>query len=178
MQQRLYLRPEPQGQRAFRETGICENTGCDARSATKRSTESRTATRLFVETSGWYALIDRRDAWHANAAQQVATLLDARGRLVTTDYVVDESCTLARARAGCVAANRLLDVSKQTGALDWGWIGAERFARAEVCFRKHSDHGYSFTDCTSFVVMRELKLARVLANDAHFTQAGFEPTLS
>ena len=136
------------------------------------------ATRLFIDTSGWYALIDRRDAWHATAAQQVAKLLDARGRLVTTDYVVDESCTLARTRAGRVAANRLLDLLKQTGALDWEWIGAERFARTEVFFRKHSDHGYSFTDCTSFVTMRELKLTRALTSDAHFTKAGFEATLS
>jgi hypothetical protein len=136
------------------------------------------AARLFVDTSGWYALINRADAWHVEAAQQVAKLLDARGRLVTTDYVVDESCTLKRARAGRVAANRLLDLLKQTGALNWEWIGAERFALTEILFRKHSDHGYSFTDCTSFVVMPELKLARVLTSDAHFAQAGFEATLS
>jgi uncharacterized protein len=136
------------------------------------------ATRLFVDTSGWYALIDRRDTRHVTAVQQVAKVLNARGRLVTTDYVIDESCTLARARAGRAAANNLLDLLNQTGGLDWEWIGAERFARTAVFFRKHGDHGYSFTDCTSFVVMRELKLTRALTGDAHFTQAGFEATLS
>lgn len=136
------------------------------------------ARRLFIDTSGWYALIDRRDAWHAAATQQLATLLAARGRLVTTDYVVDESCTLTRMRAGRAAANRLLDLLSQTRGVDWEWIGTERFARAQTFFRKHGDHAYSFTDCTSFVVMRELRLARALTTDANFTHAGFEATLS
>jgi predicted nucleic acid-binding protein len=41
-------------------------------------------------------------------------------------------------------------------------------------FRKHADHQHSFTDCTSFVVMRELKLSQALMTDHHFSQAGFD----
>jgi hypothetical protein len=57
------------------------------------------------------------------------------------------------------------------------WCGAARFDMTKAFFRKHADHAYSFTDCTSFVVMRELKLSQALTSDRHFTQAGFEALL-
>jgi predicted nucleic acid-binding protein len=44
-------------------------------------------------------------------------------------------------------------------------------------FRQHADHGYSFTDYTSFVVMRELGLRYALTTDHHFTEAGFRGLL-
>jgi hypothetical protein len=52
-----------------------------------------------------------------------------------------------------------------------------RFEAAKTFFRRHADHGYSFTDCTSFVTMREMRLTRVLTIDRHFQQAGFQVLL-
>ncbi len=48
---------------------------------------------------------------------------------------------------------------------------------AKNFFRKHSDRCYSFTDCTSFVVMRELRLTEALTTDRHFVEAGFRVLL-
>jgi predicted nucleic acid-binding protein len=93
---------------------------------------------------------------------------------VTTDYILDESCTLAKARAGSSMALRLLDLIAGTTALDLEWIDAERFRRAEMHFRKHRDQAFSFTDCTSFVVMHQLRLSQVITSDEHFRIAGFE----
>jgi uncharacterized protein len=71
----------------------------------------------------------------------------------------------------------LLDRIDRSPATVIEWIGRERFERAKTFFRKHADHGYSFTDCTSFVLMRELKLQDVLTTDRHFKEAGFRPLL-
>jgi predicted nucleic acid-binding protein len=57
-------------------------------------------------------------------------------------------------------------------------VGSTRFDATKAFFRKHSDHGYSFTDCTSFLVMRELHLTKALTSDGHFAEAGFEALLS
>lgn len=134
--------------------------------------------RMFVDTSGWYALVDRRDAWHSAATEHVQSLVASGGRLVTTDYVVDETCTLTKARAGAQAAARVLDLLHQTDGVDWEWISADRFARAEAMFRKQADQQYSFTDCTSFIVMREVRLTNALTSDEHFRIAGFRPALT
>jgi predicted nucleic acid-binding protein len=40
-------------------------------------------------------------------------------------------------------------------------------------FKQYSDKDFSFTDCTSFVVMRQLGLSEVFTNDHHFEQMGF-----
>ena len=40
-------------------------------------------------------------------------------------------------------------------------------------FRNRPDKGWSFTDCSSFVLMQEYRLINALAFDDHFRQAGF-----
>jgi predicted nucleic acid-binding protein len=129
--------------------------------------------RAFVDTSGWYALVDRRDPRHGAVAALVAELVKAGTRLVTTDYIIDESCTLAKARSGSPMAFRLLDLVHATAALDLEWIGAERFDRSERELRKYHDQAFSFTDCTSFTLMRELGITDVITADDHFRVAGF-----
>jgi len=126
-----------------------------------------------MDTSGWYALVDRRDPHHGTVAALVAELVKTGTRLVTTDYIVDESCTLAKARSGSPMALRLLDLVHATAALDLEWIGAERFDRSERELRKYHDQAFSFTDCTSFTLMRELGITDVITADDHFRVAGF-----
>ncbi|MEX2526668.1 MAG: PIN domain-containing protein [Gemmatimonadota bacterium] len=132
------------------------------------------ARSVFVDTSGWYALIDRRDVDHAATMDTVERVICGGTRLVSTDYVIDESCTLAKARAGSEAALRLLDLLNGTAALDLEWIGPDRFYRAEALFRKYRDQRFSFTDCTSFAVMRERGIGEVITGDEHFRIMGFQ----
>jgi uncharacterized protein len=129
---------------------------------------------VFVDTSGWYALLDRRDAGHRTVTAFIEQAVRSGRRLVTTDYILDESCTLAKARAGSPMALRLLDLIAGTTAVDLEWIDAERFRRAETHFRKHRDQEFSFTDCTSFIVMRQVGVSQVVTSDEHFRIAGFE----
>lgn len=135
------------------------------------------AADLFVDTSGLYALADRRDPIRALAQKQVGARVSAGARLVLTDYILDEACTLAKVRAGSEAALRLLKLVEASAGFRMEWVGPDRFELAKIYFRKHADHGYSFTDCTSFVVMRELRLRDALTTDHHFAEAGFRGLL-
>ena len=130
--------------------------------------------RVFVDTSGWYSLIDRRDAGHGPTRAFVGEWLGSGGRLVSSDYVLDEAFTLARARSGATAAIRLMDLIEGTAALDLEWVSYERFERAKALFRRYADQAFSLTDCTSFVLMRELELGGAVTSDEHFRIAGFE----
>ncbi len=128
---------------------------------------------VLVDSSGLYALADRRDFSHARAEKCVAKLLDSGAGLILTDYILDEACTLAKVRAGGNAALRLLDIVERSRAFQMFWVGIERFEAAKAFFRKYADHGYSFTDCTSFVLMQERRLRDALTTDRHFAEAGF-----
>lgn len=135
------------------------------------------AADVFVDTAGLYALADHRDPSRPAAVRIVSELVKRKRRLVLTDYVLDEAAALAKARGGGAAAIRLLEIAERSAGFDCAWIGPERFGAAKQFFCKHADHGYSFTDCTSFVTMRELRITEVLTTDRHFQEAGFNVLL-
>jgi predicted nucleic acid-binding protein len=128
---------------------------------------------VFVDTSALYALVDKNDANHLVARETAARLARAGRRIVATDYIVAETVNLANARGGAIVGTRVLDLIEQSAGIRLEWVGMDRFAMAKAFFRKHFDHGYSFTDCTSFVVMRELRLGEALTTDRHFVEARF-----
>jgi predicted nucleic acid-binding protein len=132
---------------------------------------------IFVDTSGFYALLAGKDPCHEKAAAILKKASSARSRFVTTDYVLDETAALLKARG----LGHLLDLffSDLTASLACRtlWTGSDDFARARDYFLRHKDKDYSFTDCVSFCVMRTEGLRRALTTDAHFLQAGFEPLL-
>ncbi|MBY0496344.1 MAG: PIN domain-containing protein [Cyanobacteria bacterium] len=130
--------------------------------------------QIFVDTSGWAACADAGDESHEACVRARDKALEAGIRLVTTDYVVDETLTLLRMRLGSRSAAAWWQQVSESRRLRWERIDAGRFERAMEWFSKQKDKTYSFTDCTSFVVMRELRIAKALATDRHFRQAGFE----
>jgi predicted nucleic acid-binding protein len=132
---------------------------------------------VFVDTSGLYALVDRKDSHHVAAREAVGRIVRTGRRLVVTDYIVSEAVTLAKVRGGSHVAVRVLDLIEQSAGIRLEWVGASRFDAVKAFVRRHADHDYSFADCASFVVMRELKLSHALTTDSHFTEAGFEALL-
>jgi predicted nucleic acid-binding protein len=132
----------------------------------------------FADTSALYAAVDARDAYHRDTAPLVRQLAQAGRMIITTDYIVAETLNLAVARRGRIVADRLLQLLETSSGLRIEWIDPERFLAAKAFFRKHADHDYSFTDCTSFVVMRELRIRDALTSDHHFVEAGFRSLLS
>ena len=135
------------------------------------------AREVFVDTSGLYALADRRDPLHIRAEKCVAALVKSVSGFVLTDYIIDEACTLAKARAGAYGALQLLEIVERSQAFRMLWVAVERFEAAKAFFRKHADQGYSFTDCTSFVLMHEMQIRDALTTDRHFAEAGFRTLL-
>jgi hypothetical protein len=128
---------------------------------------------VFVDTAGWMACADRADPAHdlASAARDAA--LESGRTLVTTDYVADETLTLLRLRLGAAAARAWWEQVDGSPRLRWERIDHERFEKARQFFFQYRDKDFSFTDCTSFVVMRELRLTEALSTDRHFRQMGF-----
>jgi predicted nucleic acid-binding protein len=129
---------------------------------------------LFVDTAGWMAMADGRDPMNAASRRVRDEHLRSGSILISTDCVLDETLTLIRVRLGIEAAADWWDQVEGSGRLRWERIEPLRAEKARRWFFQWKDKDFSFTDCTSFVVMKDLRLRRALTTDRHFRQAGFE----
>jgi predicted nucleic acid-binding protein len=132
---------------------------------------------IFIDSGGFYALVSAESAAHRDAVAIMEESHRTRRRAVTTDYILDETATLLRARGLTKQLKEFLRLTETSQALSVEWMTPDRFAKAREFMLKHLDQEFSFTDCASFVVMKELRLTDALATDKHFRIAGFNPLL-
>jgi len=130
--------------------------------------------RLFVDTSAWYALNDRDDQFRQQALDKMASVKSQHIELITSDYIFDESVTLISARIGHRAAVAFGDAMLKSSFASMVTISDDVRLAAFELFRKYGDKNLSFTDCTSFALMKRLKLKTAFTFDGHFQQVGFE----
>jgi predicted nucleic acid-binding protein len=126
---------------------------------------------IFVDSSFWIALSDRRDGRHKQAAALLDTHHDAL--LVTTNHVRGETWTFLRKRHGHHAAVRFLDTTEKTAFLRIVPASEEVEQEAWSWLRRHDERAYSFVDATSFALMRARRIREALAFDGDFAAAGF-----
>jgi hypothetical protein len=120
------------------------------------------------------ACADAADPQHEAAGAARDRWLETEGLLITSDYVIDETLTLLRFRLGLSAAEEWWHGIAASSRVLRELIHEERAERARHIFFRHRDKSFSFTDCTSFALMRELRMREALTTDKHFRQAGFQ----
>ena len=125
---------------------------------------------LFVDTSAWFALVNRRDPDHRAAREALETF---RGRLLTSNFIFDETVTLCLYRLGRDAAVRVGEELRAGVSVDLARATVEDETNAWSLFRDRADKEYSFTDCVSFVMMRRLGIEQAAAFDEDFRREGF-----
>jgi predicted nucleic acid-binding protein len=129
---------------------------------------------LFVDTAGWLACADSADRDHVRSCAARDAALEAGQTLITTDFVVDETLTLIRLRLGLDSAEAWWQQIDQSSRLRWERVDSDRFEKGRHLFFQYHDKDFSFTDCTSFAIMREIRLTHALTTDRHFRQMGFQ----
>jgi uncharacterized protein len=144
----------------------------------KKSIKSSTKAEAFVDTSGFYALLQEGDDMHSRCVNILAQAATSGARFVTSDYILDETATLLRARGHGHLIRAFFDAVVASRALRIEWMDPERFGKTRLFFLKHHDKGWSFTDCFSFHLMHTLQIQDALTKDDHFRQAGFNPLLT
>ncbi len=129
---------------------------------------------IFVDTGAWYALMDSADPNHEAALAHYRELARGRmGRLVTSDYILAEAYTLCRYRGGIEPLRQLVALVRESPSLRMLRVSESDYDGALELMLAREDKRWSFTDCTSFVLMESLGLRDAFAFDENFTQAGF-----
>lgn len=124
---------------------------------------------IFVDTSAWFASLVPSDP---NYPAAVAWLAANRSPLLTTDYIVDETLTLLRARGERKRALILGDKFFRAGLADIHKITESDLRFAWETFERFADKDWSLTDCTSKIVIQQLGISQAFAFDHHFEQFG------
>ena len=128
---------------------------------------------VFVDTSAFIALLDPRDDCHVQAMYVEQSLSSQATRLLTTNFVLDETYTGLRGKIQHSAILRFRDSVRQSRRLSVIRITEAVEDQAWEIFARYHDKDFSFTDCTSFAVMRQLDITTTLAFDEYFEQFGF-----
>jgi len=126
--------------------------------------------RLFVDTGAWYALIDKNDPDHKEAASFIK---NNQTPLLTTNFVFDETVTLLRSRLGWNVAKEFGLKLKDSRFVSLISVKDEDEERAWEIFLKYKDKDFSYTDCTSFAVMKRFKMDAAFTFDSHFQTMKF-----
>jgi predicted nucleic acid-binding protein len=131
---------------------------------------------IFFDSGAWIALSIPNDR-NAGVAHGVYadTARGAHGRIVTTDFVLDEAATFVRMATDVPTSASLLRRVTSAPNVTVVWIDSGHFGDAIGELEGHEDKRWSFTDCTSFVVMRDLGIEKAFTFDRNFAQAGFTP---
>ena len=124
---------------------------------------------VFVDTSAWFAFFLPVDPHH----QRVHSWFMSSGeRLVTSDYIVDETLTLLLARREPGRAREAGRLFFEADVVRIHFVSESQVHRAWILFQQRANSGWSFTDCTSKIVIDDLGIGTAVALDDHFRQFG------
>jgi predicted nucleic acid-binding protein len=131
---------------------------------------------VFVDTSGWIALLSHDDRLHDRTVARYDELSREGSRLLTNNYVTDETATRLRYGAGLRAAlrfRRMLLDAVASRRLRIGWVDEKVEAEAWRILEQYGDVKLSLTDATCAVTARVARITEVFGCDSDFEALGF-----
>ena len=131
---------------------------------------------VFVDTSAFYAVLDRDDENHASARRQWEELLKQDATLVTSNYVLLETCALLQSRVGINSVRAFHE--EILPVIQVYWISEAAHAAGMAALLSASRRKLSLTDCTSFHLMRDSQIRDAFCFDRHFVEQGFKTKLA
>jgi hypothetical protein len=130
---------------------------------------------IFIDSGAWVALTIPNDKNASRARALYSEVQQGRhGSLVTTDFILDEVLALVRMAVDAPTAVRFAEAALSSKSVSILRIDPARFREALRMLGQNAVRRWTFTDCTSFVVMRGLGITKAFTFDPGFEQAGYE----
>lgn len=125
---------------------------------------------VFVDTSAYYSLLDKRESTN-RSAQDVWDNQLGDAFLVTSNYIVTEAIALVRNRLGMAAVADLNDTFFALTQILW--VDETIHQRGVAALLTANRRQLSLVDCTSFEICRWMGITTVFAFDKQFREQGF-----
>jgi len=135
---------------------------------------------IFVDSWAWLALANKKDKYHEVAKEIYNKIKTKEYVMVTSDYVIDEVVTALFRNVTVDKATQFIEAifeAAKNNLLKIERITRERFEGAWMLRKKLHDKPFiSFTDLTSFILMKELSIKKVFTGDTDFEKVnmGFQ----
>ncbi len=132
----------------------------------------------FLDTSAIFAVLDQDDAMHETAEAAWRSFADNSELLVTTSYVLVETCALLQRRLGMAAVRTFNSLIAPVPRVIW--VADDLHEPGMAALLTAGRRGMNLVDCVSFVAMRNAGINTAFAFDRHFIEQGFRvvPDLS
>ncbi|MBN1899810.1 type II toxin-antitoxin system VapC family toxin [Candidatus Sumerlaeota bacterium] len=124
---------------------------------------------IFVDTSAWFACVAPKDPNHQKAMEWCKNNSET---LITTDYIIDETLSLLKARGQIEVAISMGEAFFKNGLSAVHFLTRDEILISLDIFCKYNDKEWSFTDCTSKCIMDRLSIKKAFSFDRHFIQFG------
>lgn len=128
-------------------------------------------TQLIADTSGLYALVDRKDPHHFQAAAFLKAHAST-GSLLISNHVFDEAMTTVKARLGMRAALQLGLRLRNSHFVEMVVFSPAEEQETWRVFSQFTDKEWSYTDCASLMLARQRDVHQAFTFDDHFAQMG------
>ncbi len=128
-------------------------------------------TKVIVDTSGLYALVDRKDPHHQQAATFLKNQVGA-GSLLLSNHIFDETMTTVKARLGMQVALQLGLRLRNSRFIEMVIFSDPEEQETWRTFSQYVDKEWSYTDCACLVLAKQRNIQQAFSFDHHFTQMG------
>ncbi len=129
--------------------------------------------KIFVDTGAFIALANTADQYHLLAKNSFYDLQRPDIILLTSNFILDEAYTRLCRKAGPKVAITFGEKVQASLSLKIVSIDRSIEKKAWEIFKKYWDQSFSYTDCTSFALMRAHKIVDAFAFDKDFSIFGF-----
>ena len=126
---------------------------------------------IIADTSGLYAIVDRKDPHHAEAAAFLKAQASQSGLLVC-NHVFDEAMTLVKARLGMQVALQLGIRLRNSRFVEMVIFSMAEEQEAWRIFSHYTDKEWSYTDCACLALAQQRNIEQAFSFDHHFAQMG------
>ena len=124
---------------------------------------------IFVDSGGWFASVVTDDDDYETAR---IWLEENKEPLFTTNYIVDETLTLLRARGENQKALEIGNLFFRGLLTDIYHLSEKDILQTWEIFKTFSDKHWSFTDCSSKFICEKFGITHAFSFDKHFRQFG------
>lgn len=126
---------------------------------------------VFIDTSAFIALLVAEDENNKKAAETWRQFLGADEHLVTSNYIMVETCALLQRRIGMNALKIFMEDILPVVMVEWVDLSLHDAGISGLMMSSKS--GPNIVDCISFAVMRKLVIKNAFTFDKHFSDQGF-----